>query len=82
MAGKDPGAARRTILRWLLVRLLALDGMETFFVPFLTDMKNAYSRVRLCCQAWTVENECFVGVAGNVRNLLDRRTDLNDLVRR
>lgn len=52
-----------------LVRLLALDGMEILFVPFLTDTQNAYSRVRLCCQARAVENECFVAIAGSVGNL-------------
>ena len=52
-----------------LVRLLALDGMEILFVPFLTDTQNAYSRVRHCAQARAIENECFVAIAGSVGNL-------------
>ncbi|MBK7554892.1 MAG: bifunctional GNAT family N-acetyltransferase/carbon-nitrogen hydrolase family protein [Flavobacteriales bacterium] len=52
-----------------LVRLLALDGMQILFVPFLTDTQNAYSRVRHCAQARAIENECFVAIAGSVGNL-------------
>jgi predicted amidohydrolase/GNAT superfamily N-acetyltransferase len=52
-----------------LVRLLALDGMEILFVPFLTDTQNGYSRVRHCAQARAIENECFVAIAGSVGNL-------------
>ncbi|MBS1518999.1 MAG: bifunctional GNAT family N-acetyltransferase/carbon-nitrogen hydrolase family protein [Bacteroidetes bacterium] len=52
-----------------LSRLLADDGMNILFVPFLTDTQNAYSRVRVCAQARAVENECFVAIAGSVGNL-------------
>jgi len=52
-----------------LSRLLAEEGMEILFVPFLTDTQNAYSRVRVCAQARAVENECFVAIAGSVGNL-------------
>ncbi|HRP68868.1 MAG TPA: bifunctional GNAT family N-acetyltransferase/carbon-nitrogen hydrolase family protein [Turneriella sp.] len=52
-----------------LARMLADEGMEILFVPFLTDTQNAYSRVRLCTQARAVENECYVAIAGNVGNL-------------
>lgn len=52
-----------------LVRLLALQGMQILFVPFLTDTQNAYSRVRHCSQARAIENECFVAIAGSVGNL-------------
>ena len=34
-----------------LSRLLAEDGMQILFVPFLTDTQNAYSRVRGCALA-------------------------------
>jgi predicted amidohydrolase len=43
--------------------------MEILFVPFLTDTQNGYSRVRLCAQAWAIENECYVAIAGSVGNL-------------
>jgi predicted amidohydrolase/GNAT superfamily N-acetyltransferase len=52
-----------------LSRLLADQGMEILFVPFLTDTQNAYSRVRHCAQARAIENECFVAIAGSVGNL-------------
>jgi len=52
-----------------LPRLLADEGMDILFVPFLTDTQNAYSRVRLCAQARAIENECFVAIAGSVGNL-------------
>lgn len=50
-------------------RLLAEQGMQILFVPFLTDTQNAYNRVRFCAQARAIENECFVAIAGNVGNL-------------
>lgn len=52
-----------------LGRLLADEGMQILFVPFLTDTQNAYMRVRLCAQARAVENECFVAITGSVGNL-------------
>ncbi|MCB0763349.1 MAG: bifunctional GNAT family N-acetyltransferase/carbon-nitrogen hydrolase family protein [Flavobacteriales bacterium] len=52
-----------------LVRLLALQGMQILFIPFLTDTQNAFSRVRHCAQARAIENECFVAIAGSVGNL-------------
>lgn len=52
-----------------LSRLLADEGMDILFVPFLTDTQNGYSRVRLCSQARAVENECYVAVAGSLGNL-------------
>lgn len=52
-----------------LSRLLADDGMNILFVPFLTDTQNAYSRVRHCAQARAIENECYVAITGSVGNL-------------
>ncbi len=52
-----------------LARLLALDGMEILFVPFLTDTQNAFTRVKSCAMARAIENECFVAIAGGVGNL-------------
>ncbi|MGB6150845.1 MAG: bifunctional GNAT family N-acetyltransferase/carbon-nitrogen hydrolase family protein [Pricia sp.] len=52
-----------------LSRLLADDGMDILFVPFLTDTQNGFSRVRHCAQARAIENECYVAVAGSVGNL-------------
>lgn len=52
-----------------LPRLLADEGMNILFVPFLTDTQNGYSRVRHCAQARAIENECYVVIAGSVGNL-------------
>jgi len=52
-----------------LSRLLADEGMDILFVPYLTDTQNAYARVRFCAQARAIENECFVAITGSVGNL-------------
>jgi predicted amidohydrolase/GNAT superfamily N-acetyltransferase len=52
-----------------LSRLLADEGVQILFVPYLTDTQNSYLRVRLCAQARAIENECFVAITGSVGNL-------------
>lgn len=52
-----------------LSRILADEGMDILFVPFLSDTQNGYSRVRNCSQARAIENECYVAIAGCVGNL-------------
>ncbi len=52
-----------------LPRLLAEQGMEILLVPYWTDTKNAYLRVRRCAQARAIENECYVVISGSVGNL-------------
>ncbi|MCY1722350.1 bifunctional GNAT family N-acetyltransferase/carbon-nitrogen hydrolase family protein [Prolixibacteraceae bacterium Z1-6] len=52
-----------------LSRILADEGVDILFVPFLTDTQNGYSRVRNCSQARAIENECYVAIAGSVGNL-------------
>ncbi|MCS6968207.1 MAG: bifunctional GNAT family N-acetyltransferase/carbon-nitrogen hydrolase family protein [Cytophagales bacterium] len=52
-----------------LSRILADQGMQILFVPFLTDTQNGYHRVSKCAQARAIENECYVAIAGNVGNL-------------
>ncbi|WP_040405289.1 bifunctional GNAT family N-acetyltransferase/carbon-nitrogen hydrolase family protein [Ectothiorhodospira sp. PHS-1] len=52
-----------------LPRLLADQGLQILFVPFWTDTKNAYLRVRRCAQARAIENECYVVISGSVGNL-------------
>lgn len=44
-------------------------GAAILFVPFCTDERQSYMRVRYCAQARAVENQCFVVMAGNVGNL-------------
>lgn len=52
-----------------LARHLIDQGALTLFVPFLTDERQSYLRVRYCAQARAVENQCYVVMAGNVGNL-------------
>lgn len=52
-----------------LARLQSEEGMQILFVPFWTDTKNGYLRVRCCAHARAIENECYVAIAGSVGNL-------------
>ena len=52
-----------------LPRLLAEQEMDILFVPFWTDTKNGYLRVRHCAQARAIENECYVVLCGSVGNV-------------
>jgi predicted amidohydrolase/GNAT superfamily N-acetyltransferase len=52
-----------------LSRILADRGMEILLVPFWTDTKNGYLRIRRCAQARAIENECYVAISGSVGNL-------------
>lgn len=52
-----------------LVRYLTDQGINLLFVPFLTDEKLSYSRVRYCAQARAIENQIYVAMAGSCGNL-------------
>lgn len=52
-----------------LPRLLAEQGVSILFVPYWTDTRNGYLRVRHCAQARAIENECYVVITGSVGNL-------------
>jgi predicted amidohydrolase/ribosomal protein S18 acetylase RimI-like enzyme len=50
-------------------RIAAQKGAQIFFVPFNTDERHGYLRVRHCSLARCIENHVFVAVAGCVGNL-------------
>ena len=52
-----------------LARKLADEGAKILFVPFCTDSRQGYMRVRYCSQARAIENQCYVVMSGNVGNL-------------
>ena len=52
-----------------LSRMLVEQGMTLLLVPYYTDTKNGYLRVRRCAQARAIENECYVAISGSVGNL-------------
>ncbi len=52
-----------------LTRHLVDQGARIIFVPFATDTRQGYLRVRYCCQARTIENQCYFVLSGNTGNL-------------
>lgn len=52
-----------------LTRIAVERGAQIIFVPFCTDERYAYLRVRYCAQARCVENHVYVAIAGSVGNL-------------
>lgn len=52
-----------------LVRIVAKKGAGIIFVPFNTDTRHGYLRVRHCALARCVENHVYVAVAGCTGNL-------------
>jgi predicted amidohydrolase/GNAT superfamily N-acetyltransferase len=52
-----------------LARRLVDEGARILFVPFCTDNRQGYLRVRYCSQARAIENQCYVVLSGNVGNL-------------
>jgi len=52
-----------------VARLMKRAGADILFVPFSTDERKAYYRVRFTAQARAVENVMYVVISGNVGNL-------------
>ncbi len=50
-------------------RIAVERGANIIFVPFCTDERHAYLRVRYCAQARCIENQVYTAIAGNVGNL-------------
>jgi len=47
-----------------LARIAAAKGAQILFVPFNTDERYGYLRVRHCSQARAIENQIYVAIAG------------------
>ncbi len=52
-----------------LARIAAARRANIIFVPFNTDERYGYLRVRRCAQARAIENEVYVAIAGATGNL-------------
>ncbi|WP_053217101.1 bifunctional GNAT family N-acetyltransferase/carbon-nitrogen hydrolase family protein [Virgibacillus senegalensis] len=52
-----------------LTRYAVDRGANIIFVPFCTDDRQGYLRVRYCAQARAVENQVYTVIAGTVGNL-------------
>ncbi len=52
-----------------IARVVTARGANIIFVPFNTDERYGYLRVRHCAQARAIENQVFVAISGCVGNL-------------
>jgi predicted amidohydrolase len=52
-----------------LARIAVSKGAKILFVPFNTEERRGYLRVRYCAQARAIENQVYVVMAGCVGNL-------------
>ncbi len=52
-----------------LTRIAAKKGAQIIFVPFNTDTRHGYLRVRHCAQARCIENHIYVAISGCTGNL-------------
>lgn len=52
-----------------LARIATQKGARIIFVPFCTEDRQGYLRVRYCSQARAVENQIYTVIAGTVGNL-------------
>lgn len=50
-------------------RYLADEGAEIIFVPYCTDNRQGFLRVRCCAQARAIENQIYVVTTGIIGNL-------------
>ena len=61
-----------------VARLLSLQGVEAIFVPYSTDERKAYDRVRFTSRARAVENVMYIIITGNVGNLAHYKSSLSN----
>lgn len=52
-----------------LSRIMAEQGARIIFVPFCTEDRQTFLKVKYCAQARAIENQAFVVTAGTVGNL-------------
>lgn len=52
-----------------MTRIAAQKGAQIIFVPFNTDTRHGYLRVRHCAQARCIENHLYVAISGCTGNL-------------
>lgn len=52
-----------------LARLACDQGAQILCVPYCTDDRHGFTRVRVCSQARAIENQVYVATAGTVGNL-------------
>lgn len=52
-----------------LARRATEMGAQILFVPYCTDERHGFMRVRICAQARAIENQVYVAIAGTTGNI-------------
>jgi predicted amidohydrolase/GNAT superfamily N-acetyltransferase len=52
-----------------LTRFMVDKGAQIIFVPYCTDERHGFTRVRICSQARAIENQVYVAMAGTTGNI-------------
>ncbi|MEX0684784.1 MAG: carbon-nitrogen hydrolase family protein [Balneolales bacterium] len=52
-----------------LARYAVDHGAQILFVPYCTDERHGFTRVRICAQARAIENQLYVAMAGTTGNI-------------
>jgi predicted amidohydrolase len=52
-----------------LARIATDRGAQILFVPYCTDERHGFTRVRITSQARAIENQIYVAIAGTVGNI-------------
>lgn len=52
-----------------LARIAVEKGARLLLVPFCTEDRQSYLRIRYCCQARSIENQVYTALSGTVGNL-------------
>ncbi|MEX0680247.1 MAG: bifunctional GNAT family N-acetyltransferase/carbon-nitrogen hydrolase family protein [Balneolales bacterium] len=52
-----------------MARFAVDNGAHILFVPYCTDERHGFTRVRTCAQARAIENQIFVAMAGTTGNI-------------
>ncbi len=52
-----------------LARLAVAKGAQIIFIPYCTDERHGFTRLRICAQARAIENQVYTAIAGTVGNI-------------
>ncbi|HKJ32056.1 MAG TPA: bifunctional GNAT family N-acetyltransferase/carbon-nitrogen hydrolase family protein [Balneolales bacterium] len=52
-----------------MARLAVAKGAQILFVPYCTDERHGFTRLRICAQARSIENQVYTAIAGTVGNI-------------
>ncbi|HKJ44257.1 MAG TPA: bifunctional GNAT family N-acetyltransferase/carbon-nitrogen hydrolase family protein [Balneolales bacterium] len=52
-----------------MARLAVAKGAQILFIPYCTDERHGFTRLRICAQARAIENQVYTAIAGTVGNI-------------